>query len=189
MRRSLCAAYHIERSIAKRLGLPEYPCSCNRYGGSSIRKVETVARHHITHGRDPYLVYPVMVSPTFSMNILRSLFALRYNVCEILSIHLSCLLCLLACKSITPSMSKFGNQNTPARVRSGTTVIVKWSNKNQYFQFLGLHVSTIICIGYPVENFVDPCVQSNIVYLDLRNCLVRIHEVQVSHFHPQYSIY
>lgn len=26
-----------------------------------IKKVETVARHHSAYGRDPYLIYPVMV--------------------------------------------------------------------------------------------------------------------------------
>ena len=62
MRRRLCAAYHIERSLAQRLGLPEYPCACNRCRGARIKKVYTVARHHISYGRDPYLVYPVMVS-------------------------------------------------------------------------------------------------------------------------------
>lgn len=56
------AAYHIERSIANRLGLPEYSCACNRCKGALIKKVTTVARHHIIHGRDPYLVYPIMVS-------------------------------------------------------------------------------------------------------------------------------
>lgn len=62
MRRRLCAAYHIERSLAQRLALPEYPCACNRCRGARIKKVNIVARHHISYGRDPYLVYPVMVS-------------------------------------------------------------------------------------------------------------------------------
>jgi hypothetical protein len=62
MRQRLCAAYHIERSIAQRLGLPEYPCACNRCRGARIKKCDTVARHHTTYGRDPYLLYPVMVS-------------------------------------------------------------------------------------------------------------------------------
>lgn len=62
MRQRLCAAYHIERSIANRLGLAEYPCACNRCRGACTKKVHIVARHHIAHGRDPYLVYPVMVS-------------------------------------------------------------------------------------------------------------------------------
>lgn len=61
MRQRLCAAYHIERGIANRLGFPEYPCACNRCRGAEIRKVDTIARHHRTHGRDPYLLYPVMV--------------------------------------------------------------------------------------------------------------------------------
>lgn len=62
MRRRLSAAYHIERSLAARLGLPEYPCACDRCRGARIKKVHTVAKHHIAYGRDPYLIYPVMVS-------------------------------------------------------------------------------------------------------------------------------
>ena len=62
MRRRESAAYHIERSIATRLGLAEYPCACNRCRGSTIKKAEIVARHHMMNGRDPYLRYPVMVS-------------------------------------------------------------------------------------------------------------------------------
>ena len=68
MRRRLSAAYHIERSIAHRMGLPEYPCACNRCRGAIIKKVETVARHHSIHGRDPYLVYPVMVGKTLDLS-------------------------------------------------------------------------------------------------------------------------
>ena len=45
MRRRLCAAYHIKRSLATRLGLPEYPCACTRCRGARIKKVHTVARH------------------------------------------------------------------------------------------------------------------------------------------------
>lgn len=69
MRRRLSAAYHIERSVANRLGLPGYPCACNRCRGAIIRNVETVGRHHIAHGRDPYLLYPVIVSPSFFENV------------------------------------------------------------------------------------------------------------------------
>ena len=65
MRRRLCVAYHIERSIANRLGLPEYPCACSECRGARVQKVETIARHHMQNGRDPYLIYPVMVT---SMN-------------------------------------------------------------------------------------------------------------------------
>ena len=57
----LSAAYHIERSIAIRQGLPEYLCACQNCRGARVRKVETVARHHRLHGRDPYLQYPVLV--------------------------------------------------------------------------------------------------------------------------------
>lgn len=70
MRRRLSAAYHIERSIAHRLGLPEYPCACNRCRGAVIKKVETVARHHSIHGRDPYLVYPVMVGQYIEISVI-----------------------------------------------------------------------------------------------------------------------
>lgn len=69
MRRRLSAAYHIERSIAHRMGLPEYPCACNRCRGAIIKKVETVARHHSAYGRDPYLVYPVMVGNYIDMSL------------------------------------------------------------------------------------------------------------------------
>lgn len=61
MRQRLCVAYHIERSIARRNGLPEYPCACNRCRGGLIKRVEIVARHHSVYGWDPYLIYPVMV--------------------------------------------------------------------------------------------------------------------------------
>ena len=44
---------------------------------------------------------------------------------------------LLACESIKPSTSKFGNQNTLllVSVPAGRSYIVKWSNENQYFHF------------------------------------------------------
>ena len=31
---TMTAAYHIERSIANRLGLSEYPCACDRCRGA-----------------------------------------------------------------------------------------------------------------------------------------------------------
>ena len=62
MRPRSCAAYHIERSIATRLGLLEYPCACTRCRGARIKKIEMVARHHRLHGRDRYLLYPVLVN-------------------------------------------------------------------------------------------------------------------------------
>jgi len=80
MRRRLCAAYHIERSIANRLGLPEYPCACNRCRGAIIRKVEIVARQHSIHGRDAYLLYPVMVVFKFRINSLNNMFVWDYKV-------------------------------------------------------------------------------------------------------------
>ena len=61
MRPRVCAAYHIERSIATRLGLSHYPCACTRCRGACMKKMEVVARHHLRHGRDPYLKYPIMV--------------------------------------------------------------------------------------------------------------------------------
>ena len=62
MRPRASAAYHIERSIATRLKLTEYPCACTRCRGARVKKIEIVARHHRLHGRDRYLIYPVMVS-------------------------------------------------------------------------------------------------------------------------------
>lgn len=62
IRRRITAAYHIERSIANRLGLAEYPCACRRCGGGLVKKVHVVERHHRLYGRDPYLTYLVMVS-------------------------------------------------------------------------------------------------------------------------------
>jgi len=62
MRPRLGSAYHIERSIARRLKLVEYPCACTRCRGSILKKVEVVARHHEKNGRDPYLIFPVIVS-------------------------------------------------------------------------------------------------------------------------------
>ena len=59
---TMTAAYHIEQSIANRLGLSEYPCACNRCRGARLQKTEVVARHHVQNGRDPYLQYPVIVS-------------------------------------------------------------------------------------------------------------------------------
>lgn len=56
------SAYHIERSIANRLNLHEYPCACNTCRGAVVRKVSTVAKHHVRNGRDPYLKYPILVS-------------------------------------------------------------------------------------------------------------------------------
>lgn len=66
MRRRLYAPYHIERSLAHRLGLPEYPCACNRWSGARIKRMEIVGRHHSVYGRDPFLIYPVMVCHYFA---------------------------------------------------------------------------------------------------------------------------
>lgn len=62
MRRPVCSAYRIERSIANRLKLHEYPCACTACRGAVIRKVSTIASHHTKNGRDPYLQFPVLVS-------------------------------------------------------------------------------------------------------------------------------
>ena len=70
MRRRICSAYHIERSIANRLKLDEYPCACNRCRGAVVRKVSTVAKHHVRNGRDPYLIYPVLVSSSSKMTVM-----------------------------------------------------------------------------------------------------------------------
>ena len=55
------AAYRIERSIAARMGCTEYICACRQCRGARVRRVETIARHHRQHGRDPFLPYPVLV--------------------------------------------------------------------------------------------------------------------------------
>ena len=55
------AAYHIERSIASREGLTQYPCACRACCGVRVRKFDTIARHHRKNGRDPFLPYPVIV--------------------------------------------------------------------------------------------------------------------------------
>ena len=61
------SAYHIERSIANRLNLHEYPCACNTCRGAIVRKVSTVAKHHVRNGREPYLKYPIPVSSSESL--------------------------------------------------------------------------------------------------------------------------
>lgn len=65
----LNSAYHIECSIANRLGLVEYPCACTWCRGSQVKKVNVVANHHSKNGRDPYLMYPVMVSDSSEWHI------------------------------------------------------------------------------------------------------------------------
>lgn len=55
-------AFHIERSIARRLKLQEYPCACNQCRGAVVRKVSTIATYHARNGRDPYLLYHVLVN-------------------------------------------------------------------------------------------------------------------------------
>ena len=72
MRNRLCSAYHIERSIANRLQLHEYPCACNRCRGAVVRRVSTIAKHHVRNGRDPYLIYPVLVSSTCRVMFMRT---------------------------------------------------------------------------------------------------------------------
>jgi len=70
MRQRLCSSYHIERSIANRVGLVECPCACIRCRGNVVQKVDKVARHHMDNGWDPYLIYPVIVSVTSVVSIL-----------------------------------------------------------------------------------------------------------------------
>lgn len=62
MHQRICAAYHIEHTIATRLGLPQYPCIYTWCKGACIKKVEVVARHHLKYGRNRYLMYPVIIS-------------------------------------------------------------------------------------------------------------------------------
>lgn len=45
--RHFCSAYHIEQSIANRLGVAEYPCACWRCHGARIWLAETVARREM----------------------------------------------------------------------------------------------------------------------------------------------
>ena len=71
MERGNPLAYHIKRSIANELNLHEYPCACNRCRGVVVRKVSTVAKHHIRNGQDPYLKYPILVS-SFESIVLRT---------------------------------------------------------------------------------------------------------------------
>ena len=62
MRPRSSAAYHIERSIATRLELTEYPCTYTCCRVARVKKIEIVVRHHRLHGRDRFLIYYVMVS-------------------------------------------------------------------------------------------------------------------------------
>ena len=80
MRRTGCAAYHIEHSIATRLGLTMYPCACTRCRGACIKKMEVVARHHFRCGRDCYLIYPIIVSVHVQVHSEFLFFSLPMNV-------------------------------------------------------------------------------------------------------------
>ena len=60
-KRRLSVAFHIERSIANRLGLSEYPCACRRYRGARVLKVDSVTRHHRIYCRDNFLPHPILV--------------------------------------------------------------------------------------------------------------------------------
>ena len=51
MQQSNSSTNHIECSIANRVKLHEYPCACNRCKGAVVRKVSTVAKHHVRNGR------------------------------------------------------------------------------------------------------------------------------------------
>jgi hypothetical protein len=43
---TLGEAYHIEKTIADRQGIAQYPCGCTRCHGSKLHQAETIARHH-----------------------------------------------------------------------------------------------------------------------------------------------
>jgi len=60
--RNFGAAYHIERAIAMRQGISQYPCACSHCHGGRTRSTALVAKHHRQYGRDPYLRFPVLVS-------------------------------------------------------------------------------------------------------------------------------
>ena len=61
-RRRLATSFHIERSIALRMGVLDYPCACRIWRGARIRSSEAIARHHRRYDRDAYLPHPVLVS-------------------------------------------------------------------------------------------------------------------------------
>lgn len=59
---NLGPTYHIERGIAVRQGITEYPCACRQCHGGRSRSVSAVAKHHRQYGRDLYMRYLVLVS-------------------------------------------------------------------------------------------------------------------------------
>ena len=57
-------AYHAERALAARQGIPRYPCGCERCHGFKTQSVRTVETHHRKYGRDNRLEEPLLVSST-----------------------------------------------------------------------------------------------------------------------------
>jgi hypothetical protein len=55
-------AYHVERALAARQGIPRYPCGCERCHGFRTQSVQTVETHHRKYGRDRKLQEPLLVS-------------------------------------------------------------------------------------------------------------------------------
>lgn len=56
-------AYHIERALAARQGIPRYPCRCERCHGFKTQKIEIVEIHHRKYGRDQRLTEPLLRNP------------------------------------------------------------------------------------------------------------------------------
>jgi len=59
--KNLRQAYHIERSMAARLGISRYHCACERCHGLNFQTIKTVAIHHRKYGRDVTLEDPPLV--------------------------------------------------------------------------------------------------------------------------------
>ena len=76
--RRQCVAYHIERSIASREGLTQYPCACRMCCGVRVQIFDTIARHHKKNDRDPFLPYPVIVR-FLALYLLSNLSLLLFN--------------------------------------------------------------------------------------------------------------
>lgn len=72
----LGASFHIERGVARRMQVTEYPCACRRCHGARIMGGYMITRHHRRYGRDPFLPHPVLVSHLQTPNPFLSLMIL-----------------------------------------------------------------------------------------------------------------
>lgn len=79
-------AYHIERALAVRQGIPRYPCGCEKCHGFKTQTVEVVETHHIKYGRDQRLNEPLLVSCTPNYNDDNAVFFILKN-CFNLRLH------------------------------------------------------------------------------------------------------